>query len=151
MSVSRMAATGAGGPGQHKIWNCREMSIFERDNFSVEAKSTKIQLGTNYQFSCAIANNCFWCCLNALLKRSINISGGCCRNIVVRVDQQDTDVLTESISWCRSNPHVGVDQVAFNSKNHWQVLETMERCSKRERNNCWRFAVILMLNWHMYS
>ena len=49
-------------------------------------------------------------------KGRFNVSGLCCRNIVV--GQQDPDVLIKSTSWCRSNGHVGVYQMAFNSKNH---------------------------------
>ena len=65
-----------------------------------------------------------------LSKGQFNVSGGCgpCG-----VNQQDTIVLIELTSWCLLNRHVGVDQTAFNSKDHLQVLE---RCSKREPNNC---------------
>ena len=86
-------------------------------------------------FRCILQIESLWMTIVAMLfsKGQFNVSGRCCRNVVV--DQQDTNALIESTRWCLSNRQVGVDWMAFNSKDHLQVLEAAR---KRNKNNCWR-------------
>ena len=90
-------------------------------------------------FRCILQIESLWMTIVAMLfsKGQFNVSGRCCRNVVV--DQQDTNALIESTRWCLSNRQVGVDWMAFNSKDHLQVLEDAR---KRNKNNCWQLLQV---------
>ena len=89
-------------------------------------------------FRCILRIESLWMTIVAMLfsKGQFNVRGRCCRNVVV--DQQYNNALIESKRWYLSNRHVGVDQMAFNSKDHWH-LQGLETCSKMEQKQCcWR-------------
>ena len=104
--VSRMAAA------------AQASTKFEIAGKWVEAKSTKFQVGTDYQFTCALLNltasfstdfdvfcrsKVLWMTFVAMLflKGQLNLSGRCCHN--VGVNQQTPT--------CWSNQQVGVDWI----------------------------------------
>ena len=60
-----------------------------------------------------------------------NLSGRCCRN--VGADQQDTNVLIESTSWCRSNRHVGIDRIDTLVSIEWLRSKGFDRHQKRTK------------------
>ena len=78
-------------------------------------------------------------------KGQFNVSGCCCRNVVV--DQQDANALIESTRWCLSNRQVGVDWMAFNSKDHLQVLEDARKGTKTIVGDCSKTNSRYFLCW----